>query len=298
MNTNGLAKHYGTLSPWERVSLLVAAEARGDVQEQGRLARSAPKVSWAVCDYFGLFLGLDRVAMNYAMRQLALAVPFREGVHVLDFLEAHTPAPLPTGEANLPALYNPRDRDRRRAERVDRLGDALRFLAYRIVGAADAWQLLCARLGIDPDTNLRSLPGYDIIRATEEEAREWAFTETEAADFIKERFREGGTEAALPTAKAEAREMLDFLTEQLKDWAPEAPRRPVEPAVEPPRGHSALPQHDTTPPPVPRPPRDPSFSRGFEVVSVVSLCHPAAGGPEAPAPQEGLATPLPNEGKP
>lgn len=51
MNTDCLARCYGTLTPGERVPLLLAASARADAVEQDRLARSAPKHGFRLPDY-------------------------------------------------------------------------------------------------------------------------------------------------------------------------------------------------------------------------------------------------------
>src|SRR4051812_18794409 len=54
MNTNGLAKQYDKLTPWERVPMMVAASCRGDAAEAERLARSSPTSLFRGADYRGL----------------------------------------------------------------------------------------------------------------------------------------------------------------------------------------------------------------------------------------------------
>jgi hypothetical protein len=53
MNTNGLAKHYGILTPEERLPLILAAADRGDAAEADRLAHTAPRKGWELPDYHG-----------------------------------------------------------------------------------------------------------------------------------------------------------------------------------------------------------------------------------------------------
>src|SRR5262249_47266915 len=54
MNTDRLARHYATLTPAERLPLIMAASARGDEAEYEHLARSAPRVYLQAPDTFYL----------------------------------------------------------------------------------------------------------------------------------------------------------------------------------------------------------------------------------------------------
>ena len=46
MSANGLARLYGRLTIWERIPLLLAAEARGDEAEYRRLFNSSAPRAW------------------------------------------------------------------------------------------------------------------------------------------------------------------------------------------------------------------------------------------------------------
>ena len=74
MTTKQQARYYQTLTPWERLTLIVAASVRGDGVEEDRLACSAPKQGFRVPDYWGLAEGLDDLAKQYVLKQLDLDV--------------------------------------------------------------------------------------------------------------------------------------------------------------------------------------------------------------------------------
>src|SRR5262249_3447420 len=130
MTTNGLAKHYNRLSPWERLPLMYAAEARGDDVEHDRLIRSAPKLGFGIANHWGLVQGLEDLAKYYLLDQLDSAAFYWR---VQSFLEQE-PLPGMKKEAR---------------KREKRLWQGLQTSAYRFVVRADGWKLLCAELGID-----------------------------------------------------------------------------------------------------------------------------------------------------
>jgi hypothetical protein len=57
MNTNGLAKLYSELTPWERIAAILAAAARGDEVEAARLWGTARKYAYGVADHHPIFEG-------------------------------------------------------------------------------------------------------------------------------------------------------------------------------------------------------------------------------------------------
>src|SRR5437763_1971729 len=73
MNTNALAKHYGSLTPLERLPLLMAASVRGDEAEWQRLVMSAPKVTYRVPHQFGTGMALGEVSNLHFMEALHLS---------------------------------------------------------------------------------------------------------------------------------------------------------------------------------------------------------------------------------
>ena len=123
MNTNGLAKHYDLLTPWERLPLTVAALARGDDVEVERLGRSAPKLGIRVANYWGLIDGLNCLAMTYMLRQFDAAMILGYALGLLGpKLVAH----------------------KRTSKQENLLWRAAQTRAYRFVVSADGWKMFCA----------------------------------------------------------------------------------------------------------------------------------------------------------
>jgi hypothetical protein len=167
MNTDGLARHYGSLTRWERLPLMAAAWARGDAVEFDRLARSAPRSKARIADFVGLFLELCDLAKEYVLKQLDTAVVYWR---LKDYLDQQ-----PVGGG--------RRRGRSQAKEHRR---TLRLLAFFCVLRADGWKLFCEGLLIDPDVPPRKLPGYKAVQEMEQDARVLAFTAEEAAAYLRE----------------------------------------------------------------------------------------------------------------
>jgi len=209
MNSDHLARYYPTLTPWERLPLIVAACARGDRVEEDRLAHAAPKNVFRVPDYWGLAEGLDDLLKLYLLEQFDLAALYWRF----------------TGLLNQEPLGRPSRQDRQREKRRWQL---VQMLAYRCVVRADGWQLLCAELHLDPDVLAQQLPGYQAVQQMVQEARRIAFNAEEALAFLRDRVAAAQPgvnetpalcrEYRLDTADDVARSMRDFLRARLDSW--------------------------------------------------------------------------------
>jgi hypothetical protein len=164
---NSLAKHYGVLTPFERLPLIVAASGRGDEAEAMRLAKSAPRHVFKVADCYGLIQGLEGLANYYLMTQLDLAV--------------HYQTALIGYEETSSSLQN-----RKAHAQADRLWKVAQLSAYWFFITADAWNLVCAELLIDPEVPLRDLPGFANLKRLEAVLRSSAFSAQEAVDYLAE----------------------------------------------------------------------------------------------------------------
>jgi hypothetical protein len=123
MNTKALAKHYGSLTPWERLPLILAASSRGDAEERSRLGSSAPRSLYRIPDHFGLADGLQRLSHVYVMMQLDRAALYWQA----DGLREHYASLAETEEHKA---------------REESLAELLGALAYAITVYADAWKRL------------------------------------------------------------------------------------------------------------------------------------------------------------
>jgi hypothetical protein len=140
MTMKQLARYYPTLTPWERLPLIVAASERGDAVERDHLVHSTPRHEFRVPDYWGLAEGLDDLAKLYLLAQLDLAAFYWRFAALLD----------------QEPLARPSRQERQRDERRWQL---LKMLCYRFVVRADGWRLLCSEMHIDPVILLKALPG-------------------------------------------------------------------------------------------------------------------------------------------
>src|SRR5262245_39031558 len=129
MNTNGLAKHYGTLTERERLALALAALRRDDDADYQRLIDSAPVRTLAVPETQLSAVALVLACFSHVVDQLETAA---------NYWQAHARrADLPKDQAYLAPLL------------IDLLGD-------RLIAEADGWTLFCVALGL-PDGDVLGL---------------------------------------------------------------------------------------------------------------------------------------------
>ena len=151
MNTESLAKLYDTLTPRERLPLIMAAAARGDEGERRRLMASAPKVSLQVTDYFGLAQVLEETVEFHLLTLLDLAANFWQ---LWGLWMAHD---LP-GRRKASSKQGQRGKEAARAE-VCRLGSLVRYFAYRFLANMDGWRQFCLEMYMDPEVQLNFMIG-------------------------------------------------------------------------------------------------------------------------------------------
>jgi hypothetical protein len=186
MNTNGLAKHYGLLSPRERLPLIVAAADRGDDAEADRLAHSAGRVCHELVDYHGLGEGLLFLQFLHVNQLLQRTLTLSTAWGLL----GKSPPP---GQEEGPAV---------KLTGLERV----RLQAYLLRVQADAWKRFCGELRIDPEAQLRDVPGYDAIKPYLEAVAALtspdALTPEEATALLRK--MGGDANAQAPTVEEEA----------------------------------------------------------------------------------------------
>jgi hypothetical protein len=139
MNTNRLAKHYGTLSPTERLALIVNAAARGDEQEIGRLRSSAPCEDWRMPHHAHMADRLQRLALVSLMDVLDDTA---RGLRAVMFANSCKP----TGLSN------------------EELMDEYFAHAYHCVTRLRGWRLFAEHNGFDPDWLFDEMPAWETVR--------------------------------------------------------------------------------------------------------------------------------------
>src|SRR5262249_40881116 len=131
MTTNHLDRYYQTLTPWERLPLIVAACQRGDAVEEQRVVRSAPRNDFQLPDFWGLVEGLNDLAQLSLLKQRVLPAFYWRCAAVLDHQTLGRPS-------------------RREGQRDERCWQLLKMLCYHARVRADGWRLFCIELHIDP----------------------------------------------------------------------------------------------------------------------------------------------------
>ncbi|AWM39989.1 hypothetical protein GobsT_16100 [Gemmata obscuriglobus] len=188
MNTKSLSKHYATLSAAERLSLLMAAGARGDDVEHARVVAAAPWETWRVPDTFGRALAFLAVFGQHRMERLELAALFFKTSALAD----SATEPLAT-----------------------RLRDAARLYGYLVRVHGEAWDQFCAAEQLDPGVCETVAPGNATLEVADDEATACGFTDAEAREYVQ---RSGNAEHRLKTAQslvAELSSALKFIINKL-----------------------------------------------------------------------------------
>jgi len=188
MNTTKLMKHYPSLNPAERLSLMLAAAARRDNVEHARLTDSAPKVWYRVSDTFGRTLSFLMVAAMHRMQQL-----------------------------NLAALYFKTSAlaDSAREDMTDQYRGMARVFGYLLNCHAQGWVFFCERERLDPAACEKVLEGGEALELATKEAEADAFTASEVCDYAD---RIGHPIDSLKTAESVADELGEFYRVLVSKW--------------------------------------------------------------------------------
>lgn len=128
---NNIQQHYDKLTNNERFSLLLAAAAREDIAERGKILQATPRKRWEVHTTFGLGNAFDWLAMWHMMQQLG------------------------QGAALYYLLYND-------DLAADQAKETIELLQRRILETRKAWQIVCAEYGADPAQLLDGLPFIEL----------------------------------------------------------------------------------------------------------------------------------------
>jgi hypothetical protein len=224
-NTNGLARMYDKLTPWERLPLLMAARRRGDEVESGRLAATAPKITCQVPNHYGLAQAFTLVSVLHFLEVSRLATQFFATFALPD--------------------------DTKKAEQA--AVDSRVLVAHLFKTTLAGWRQFCAEFRFDPEWCWSLLPGADKVkRAVElldgavpgfemvnlapelrdgpnpapESVRAALRRQLKRADFIPESVRtelqKRVADGPLTTADHVAAELRDWLHVGVAPWNPKA----------------------------------------------------------------------------
>jgi hypothetical protein len=188
MNSNGLAKLYDRLTPWERLSLILAASARGDEQERNRLAQSAPRLRYEVADYCGLAQAWREVAWLHFMEVQELA-----GLFFAALALARSPE----------------------KETAERMRETLSVFGYLLQVKLAGWRQFCQEHHADPELCWSMLPGFELIQMAEQTAATAAFTTEGVSEWME---RKGKVPAKPVTAEAVAASLRAVFNTRAEWW--------------------------------------------------------------------------------
>jgi len=159
MKTDGLAKHYRSLTPEERLALIISACERGDREERDRLVHAAPRQTLSVPHHHRLAVALDHLAHRYVARQLHLLVRYWHS--------------------------SGRVIDRGWKEHASELSDAAKMAAYLFCVNTDAWFQLCDDSKVDADVVINRVPGADEVTNSGPLMEHVAFNEQQASAYLQ-----------------------------------------------------------------------------------------------------------------
>jgi hypothetical protein len=188
MNTDALAKHYDKLTPRERLPLIMAASARDDEVERGRLVRSAPRVHYSVPNYFGLAQAFNELSLLHLMELLNLAALYFRTFGLADS-----------------------DDDKV----SERMLDCALLYGYLFKVQLAGWRLFCADFGVDPEFCWTPLPGFETVQKAERMADAASFVREGVVAYAK---RSGRDDLKPPTAEGIAAGLRVALEERAEWW--------------------------------------------------------------------------------
>jgi hypothetical protein len=171
----------------------MAAFARKDEAELGRLTLSAPKECFRLPDYHGLSEGLALASLLHLLELLDMAALYWRASGMLAEWEALTDKDAPS-------------------EQCDGI---LKICAYVFTAKLDGWRRFSAELKADPELLLAGLPGYDTVKRVEAGARAIAFTPEEATAWVR---RKGDERAEPVTVETEAAVLWATVNSWVERW--------------------------------------------------------------------------------
>jgi hypothetical protein len=186
MNTNAVARHYGSLTPEERFRLVVAAGARGDEAEQARLANAGGRVTLSLQDHAPYALAFGELSLISFIDLLETAADYLDAIHQADDAEMIGGGePAEEREDGGADDAGTEDAGEAAAERAaSTVAGQLLCLAlakgFTLKATADGWRLFCERMSVPPFAAWQGLPGFDRLRR--------ALTLAEADAFVPEDF--------------------------------------------------------------------------------------------------------------
>jgi hypothetical protein len=172
MNTNGLARHYGSLTPEERFRLILAARNRGDEAERDRLMNAATPIVFAMPDHSPYAHALGELSLLIFIELLEEAARYLEALDraddPFDFFEEDETEEEPAAGR------------RRKKSLSERSLDLALAAGFVLRTKAAGWKVFCERMTLSPFAVWEGLPGLERLQR--------ALALAEKAAFVPEGF--------------------------------------------------------------------------------------------------------------
>jgi hypothetical protein len=192
MNANALARHYASLTPEERFRLVLAASARGDEPERGRLVNAGQRLTLTMSDHAPYGQAFFDLALLTFIELLEAAAHYNDALDRADSAsdvpggqddeeeERHEGQQGDDDEAAKEAGGEPAEGGRPKRPVWERTLDLALAAGFVLRTKADGWKLFCEGMNAPPFWLWEGLPGFDRLRR--------ALALTEQAAFVPEGF--------------------------------------------------------------------------------------------------------------
>ncbi len=178
MNLKSIQRNYEHMSMLERLSLLDNAVARDDESEIKAVVAASPCVHYTAADFYDPLEKINKLRLLNLVVRLSYIMQF-DAFCIVD-------------------------------ESEEGVRDHARLSAYLYVLTTDSWRAVSEEFGLRPDFNeriCRSLYSVEMLGIQDSILREFAFTESEAQNFV-EPYRKFGKIRTLADEIKATREVL------------------------------------------------------------------------------------------
>lgn len=159
MNIKSVQRGYANMTMLERLTLADLAASRNDEREIEAVILASPRVQYSQPDFLELFVKIDKFRLCNLVTRLSYIMQF------------DTFCLADNGE--------------------DGVQDHARLAAYLYVRATDSWRAICEEFSLCTDFNkqiCQHLYSVELLEISDSILREFAFTESEAKDYIKQQY--------------------------------------------------------------------------------------------------------------
>jgi hypothetical protein len=223
MNGDGIAKHYDRLAPEERFRLILAAGARGDGAEQGRLRRAGRTITLSMPEHAPHAHAFDELARLCFIELLEEAARYREAFTDTDDADSFADGGSEgqDDEGDGPGAEGaPADGGHRTRPLSERRLDLILVAGFVLRTKAEGWKLFCERMAVPPFALWEPLPGFERFQRALALTEFATFAPEEVLRWLNDIRPEGASEVTEVrlTAERVADEAASMFHERVTWW--------------------------------------------------------------------------------